>query len=127
MPPSGWEVGSHTCSHPRLSALDDSAVESELVESRRVCEEQMGSACRSIAYPYSDYDARSVRAAEAAGYEFAVSVPRAAEEPRPLEWPRVGVYHGEGAIRIVLRAWSRRLPPSAAVRAALAVRRVAGR
>jgi peptidoglycan/xylan/chitin deacetylase (PgdA/CDA1 family) len=120
----GWEVGSHTRSHPRLSRLGDAEIAAELAESRRECEERMGAPCRSIAYPYSDYDARVVRAAGEAGYRFAATVPRGPRSPLPLEWPRVGVYHGESARRVRLRAGARRLMPSASSRAALALRRL---
>ncbi|HEV7770565.1 MAG TPA: polysaccharide deacetylase family protein [Solirubrobacterales bacterium] len=122
----GWEVGSHTCSHPRLSRLDDAAISRELSESKRVCEAELGVPCRSLAYPYSDYDERAVKAAAEAGYGFAVTVPRRPQSPLPLQWPRVGVFHGESANRVALRARSRRFAPSAAMRAALALRRLAG-
>jgi peptidoglycan/xylan/chitin deacetylase (PgdA/CDA1 family) len=124
---AGWEVGSHTCSHPRLSRVDDAAIARELGESKRVCEERLGAPCASLAYPYSDFDARAVRAAGEAGYRFAVSVPRRPEPPLPLQWPRVGVFHGESPRRVALRARSRRLQPSAAMRAALALRRLVRR
>jgi peptidoglycan/xylan/chitin deacetylase (PgdA/CDA1 family) len=113
---AGWEIGSHTCSHPRLSRIPDEEIEAELSRSRRVCEERSGQPCLSLAYPYSDYDERAVRAAAKAGYRFAVSVPRDPQPPLPFEWPRVGVYHGEDARTVRRRAWSRRRGPSAAAR-----------
>jgi peptidoglycan/xylan/chitin deacetylase (PgdA/CDA1 family) len=116
----GWEIGAHTCSHPRLSRLDSGEIAVELEGSRRTCEEQVGAPCRSFAYPYSDYDNRAVRAVAEAGYRSAVSVPRDPQPPLPFEWPRVGVYHGEGARRVRMRAWSRRLGPSSAARLLLA-------
>jgi peptidoglycan/xylan/chitin deacetylase (PgdA/CDA1 family) len=119
----GWEIGSHTRSHPRLSQLHDGKIAAELSESRRECEERMDTSCRSIAYPYSDYDERVVRATGEAGYRFGVTVPRGPRGPLPLEWPRVGVYHGEGARRVRARARARRLGPSAAARVALGLRR----
>lgn len=121
----GWEVGSHTRSHPRLSRTADAEIEVELEGSKADVEEALGGACRSFAYPYSDYDRRAVDAAAGAGYECAVTVPRAPAEPSPLEWPRVGVFKGESAGRIRLRAWSRRGGGSRAARAALALRRLA--
>lgn len=117
---AGWEVGSHTCSHPHLSRLGEAEIASELSGSRRACEERLGRPCTSLAYPYSDYDERVVRAAAEAGYRFAVSVPRDAQPPLPFEWPRVGAYHGESARRVALRAWSRRLRPGPAARLLLA-------
>lgn len=122
----GWEVGSHTCSHPRLATLPDPEVASELGDSRQACEDHLGLPCRSIAYPYSDYDGRSVRAAADAGYLFAATVPVAPCSPLPLEWPRVGVFHGETARRVRLRARSRRLRASPLALTARLLRRIAG-
>jgi peptidoglycan/xylan/chitin deacetylase (PgdA/CDA1 family) len=122
---AGWEVGSHTCSHPRLSQLDDAAIAAELGESKRICEERIGAPCESLAYPYSDYDERAVRAAWAAGYRSAVTVPTRPASPLPLQWPRVGVYQGESRRRLAARLRSRRLGPPALAAAALALRRLA--
>lgn len=122
----GWEVGSHTCSHPHLSQLSDEEIAGELRESKQVCEERLGAPCRSLAYPYSDYDERAARAALEAGYACAATVPRGPAPPLPLQWPRVGAYHGEGPRRLALRARSRRLTPAAAMRAAWALRRLRG-
>src|SRR4051794_5860117 len=61
----GWEVGSHTRSHPHLTQVeDDGALDGELAESRRLIEERLSRACRSIAYPYGDHDDRVVAATE---------------------------------------------------------------
>jgi peptidoglycan/xylan/chitin deacetylase (PgdA/CDA1 family) len=99
---AGWEVGSHTCSHPYLTQLGDEALARELAESRLVVEQALGRPCRSIAYPYGDHDERVVAAAAAAGYEAACTVPRQLTTTAPLAWPRVGVYHGNG--RLAFRA-----------------------
>ncbi len=122
---SGWEVGSHTCSHPRLARIEEGEIATELSESKRVVEERIGAPCESLAYPYSDYDARAVKAAWKAGYRSAVSVPTRPASPLPLEWPRVGVFQGESARRLLARLRTRRLGPSAATQAALALRRLA--
>jgi peptidoglycan/xylan/chitin deacetylase (PgdA/CDA1 family) len=119
---AGWEIGSHTCSHPRLSRLADDEILAELAQSRAECERRMGVPCRSIAYPYGDYDDRVVRAARDTGYSFATTVPRGPRQPLPLQWPRVGVYHGESARRVRLRARTRRLGLLFPVREALALR-----
>jgi peptidoglycan/xylan/chitin deacetylase (PgdA/CDA1 family) len=88
---AGWEIGSHTRSHPMLSRLDDAALTDELVGSRVDCEESVGRRCRSLAYPYSDVDARVVAAARAAGYAFGATVAHRPEWPLPLRWPRVAI------------------------------------
>lgn len=120
---AGWEIGSHTRSHPRLSKIADEEIEAELADSRAECERSMGVPCTSIAYPYSDYDERTVRIAAATGYRFAVTVPRGPRPALPLQWPRVGVYHGESARRVELRARARRPQTPLPVRALQAVRR----
>jgi peptidoglycan/xylan/chitin deacetylase (PgdA/CDA1 family) len=118
----GWEIGSHTRTHPRLSQIGDEEIAAELIGSRKDCEESMGVPCTSIAYPYSDYDERAVRSASEAGYRFAVTVPRGPRAALPLEWPRVGAYHGESARRIRLRARARRLEPPLSIRVVQALR-----
>jgi peptidoglycan/xylan/chitin deacetylase (PgdA/CDA1 family) len=119
---SGWEIGSHTRTHPRLAKIGDEEIRAELTASREECEANMGAPCTSIAYPYSDYDERAVGAAAAAGYRSAVTVPRGPRAALPLQWPRVGVYHGESARRVKLRARVRRLAPSLPIRAVQALR-----
>ncbi len=120
---SGWEIGSHTRTHPRLSRISDEQIERELTASREECEQNMGAPCTSLAYPYSDYDDRTVRIAAACNYRFAVTVPRRSEPALPLQWPRVGVYFGENARRVELRARARRTVSPLPVRALQAVKR----
>jgi peptidoglycan/xylan/chitin deacetylase (PgdA/CDA1 family) len=92
----GWEIGSHTRSHPRLPELDDAALDGELAGSRADCKAGMGRPCDTLAYPYGAVDERVVAAAARAGYRYAVSLPKRLHAPRPLCWPRVGVYHVDG-------------------------------
>ena len=90
----GWEIGSHTCSHPRLTTLDDEKLADELRRSRAECEHSLGKPCRSIAYPYGDYDGRVIAAAKAAGYTAGATLTDLLPwPPAPLRWPRIGVYH----------------------------------
>jgi peptidoglycan/xylan/chitin deacetylase (PgdA/CDA1 family) len=91
----GWEIGSHTCSHPRLTQLDDAALEHELIRSKQECEDHLGRACASIAYPYGDHDERVVEVARRAGYYTAGTLPSRMDARDPLRWPRVGIYYGD--------------------------------
>ena len=100
---SGWEVGSHTCSHPHLTTLDDAILARELSQSRAAVEHGIGQPCRSIAYPYGDVDARVIEATRAAGYELGASLPGRPGSTAPLDWPRVGVYHGDDMRRFKLK------------------------
>jgi peptidoglycan/xylan/chitin deacetylase (PgdA/CDA1 family) len=93
---AGWEIGSHTKSHPRLSRVSDDQLEDELAGSRRECERMLDIGCRSIAFPYGDHDARVVAAAAAAGYSAAATLPSGNPAPSPLSWPRIGIYDVDG-------------------------------
>jgi peptidoglycan/xylan/chitin deacetylase (PgdA/CDA1 family) len=93
----GWEVGSHTLSHPRLPELDDATLQRELTESREICADQMGKPCGTLAYPYGADDERVRVATRDAGYE-AAAVLRLGE-PSRFSWPRVGIYSLDGAVR----------------------------
>jgi peptidoglycan/xylan/chitin deacetylase (PgdA/CDA1 family) len=98
----GWEVGSHTCSHPHLTQLDDESLSDELSRSRTTIASQLGS-CATLAYPYGDVDERVVAAAAAAGYEAAAALPSAPHASEPLRFPRVGVYRWDGERRFRLK------------------------
>jgi peptidoglycan/xylan/chitin deacetylase (PgdA/CDA1 family) len=100
----GWEVGSHTCSHPHLTEVDDERLANELSSSKAACEEGMGRPCGSIAYPYGDVDARVTRATKAAGYAVGAALPKRHGSKDPLDWPRVGVYNRDDLRRFRLKA-----------------------
>ena len=89
---AGWEIGSHTCSHPMLTSVDDERLTDELQTSKLRCEEMLGRPCRTIAYPSGDFDARVVRFTRAAGYVAAGTLPvRFDRSPDPLAYPRVSI------------------------------------
>jgi peptidoglycan/xylan/chitin deacetylase (PgdA/CDA1 family) len=101
---AGWEVGSHTVRHPRLTRLDDTALDRELTDSRAAVEDALQRPCPSIAYPYGDCDERVIAAAARAGYRAGAALPPRWDEPRPLAWPRAGVYHPDDFRRFRLKA-----------------------
>lgn len=99
----GWEVGSHTRTHPRLTELDDQALRAELEDSRRECEAQLGVPCLTLAYPYGAVDARVARLASQAGYAAACSLSSSLRPAGPHRWPRVGIYRGDRRWRFNLK------------------------
>lgn len=104
---AGWEIGSHTVSHPMLTRLSDEALAGEMADSRAAIEAALGRECRSLAYPYGDFDDRIARAAGAAGYAAAGTLfPGRLAAPPPLQWPRVGISHHHS-----LRAFSLKVSP----------------
>lgn len=101
---AGWEIGSHTRSHPHLTQLDDEALAVELMGSRKDCEQRLGRPCRSLAYPYGDTDARVISAADRAGYVAAGALSERLESGGPLNWPRVGIYYYDNLRRFRMKA-----------------------
>ena len=49
---AGMAFGSHTLSHPILSRMKPAEAEKELLESKRILEEQIGSPVKYFAYPF---------------------------------------------------------------------------
>jgi peptidoglycan/xylan/chitin deacetylase (PgdA/CDA1 family) len=99
---AGWEVGSHTATHPHLTTLPDDALEAELNDSRRAIVAALGS-CDTIAYPYGDVDARVAAAAQHCGYSAGAALAGALTDRGPYLWPRIGVYHVDSAWRFALK------------------------
>jgi peptidoglycan/xylan/chitin deacetylase (PgdA/CDA1 family) len=71
---AGWEIDSHTLTHPDLTALDDAALEHELTESRKELQRRFGVPANFFAYPAGRNDARVRAATAAAGYSAATTV-----------------------------------------------------
>lgn len=94
----GWEVGSHTVTHPRLPELGDGELEHELGSSLETLRARLG-ACDTIAYPFGLADDRVARFAAAAGYLAGATLSDAHREDKPLLRPRIGLYPGDHGIR----------------------------
>ncbi len=99
----GWEIGSHTVTHPRLTRTTDDQLAWEMTTSREAVEAALGVPCASIAYPYGDVDERVVAAAADAGYTTAAALPAGWGQLGALEWPRVGVYHPDSLLRFRMK------------------------
>ena len=99
----GWEVGSHTFSHPQLTQIDDDDLNRQLQRSKHDLESRLGADCTSLAYPYGDYDRRVVEATHRAGYAAAAGLPTRIPAVTPLTWPRLGIYRKDGAVTFGLK------------------------
>ena len=102
---AGWEVGSHTRSHARLTELTDVDLEGELRGSREEIEDRLGRPCRSLAYPFGVHDSRVREATQRAGYESAAAtLPGRLRRPTgPLDWPRIVINHPDTPRRFRLK------------------------
>jgi peptidoglycan/xylan/chitin deacetylase (PgdA/CDA1 family) len=126
---AGWEIGSHTGSHPRLTQLDDESLADELARSKAACEQHLGGACTALAYPYGDVDARVVAATARAGYSAAAALPQRLSSGDVLQWPRIGIYQVDDDLRFRLKVSPavRRLRRSPAWDSLAALGRLRGR
>jgi peptidoglycan/xylan/chitin deacetylase (PgdA/CDA1 family) len=80
----GHELGSHTRSHPDLATLSPDERETELLESRRRIDEEVGTTVRHLSAPYGDaarFTPSVSAAARAAGYATCVSSLRGINVP----------------------------------------------
>lgn len=109
---TGWEIGSHTESHPRLTGLSDAELNRELLASRAAVAEGLGSSCTSIAYPYGDVDNRVAAAARDAGYEAGAALMYSAAHESPLSLKRIAMHQPDSRLSfriktspLTRRAW----------------------
>ncbi len=101
----GFEIFSHTYSHPVLTEVNDSSLEAELVESKNLLERIIGHEVLAISYPYGAYDIRVCRAAEKAGYKLGCTI-----EPnlivgatKPMEIGRFSVLPGDSLLKFKMK------------------------
>ena len=73
----GFDIGSHTMTHPRLTHLSDDDLQAELEESKNQLEALLNHEIAAISYPHGDYDDRVTKAARKAGYKLGYTI-----EPR---------------------------------------------
>ena len=99
----GWEIGSHTRTHPHLRELDDLHLTDELERSREEISANLGFTCETVAYPYGEADERVADRARAVGYRAGAVLSRRLSALGPHRWPRIGVYHTDRNWRFRLK------------------------
>lgn len=73
---AGVDIGGHSVTHRRLSALDSRSKYDEIVQCKQMLESILGESIRAFAYPYGttrDFDPETVRIVRGTGYANAVS------------------------------------------------------
>lgn len=102
---AGWEIGSHTRTHPHLEQISGEAAAEELTVSRQRCEQELQRPCRTIAYPFGTYDRQVMELTEQAGYEAAVTLESRLLEPisgrTRFDLPREGVFNETGRVKFL--------------------------
>jgi len=102
---AGWEVGSHTRTHPDLTGLSDEALDEELTGSREVLEERLGVKITSLAYPYGFCDERVKQAAARAGYRLGISTRHGknTRQDDPFELKRIIIKRRDNRLDLILK------------------------
>ena len=103
---AGWEIDSHSITHPDLTQLDDAALRRELTESRTRIRDAFGArAADFFAYPSGRLDGRVKRAVRAAGYLAATTVRAGYAKPAadPYALPRIQVSGGTSGAALLRR------------------------
>lgn len=102
---AGWEVDSHTLTHPDLTTLADAALHRELRDSRSRIRRLFGEPASFFCYPSGRYDARVIAAVKDAGYLAATTVQSAFATPAadPYALGRIQVSGGVGGAALVRR------------------------
>jgi peptidoglycan/xylan/chitin deacetylase (PgdA/CDA1 family) len=100
----GFEVGSHTLTHPHLPSLGPEQLREELSESRRRVIERLGS-CDTIAYPFGEWSPAVAVAAAGCGYRFAFTLPTKTgqSEADRLTIPRLNVDYRDAERRFAVK------------------------
>lgn len=93
----GMEIGSHGCSHLRLSSLTALELQRELVASKQILSELMGREIISIAYPKGDYSQAVLAQTQQAGYQlgFSCHSGKVLADFNPILIKRLAVYRDD--------------------------------
>lgn len=65
---AGWQIGSHTHTHPDLRLLSEADIRTELLQSRSILEDICGGPISSLSFPFGSWSAREWRIAKECGY-----------------------------------------------------------
>jgi peptidoglycan/xylan/chitin deacetylase (PgdA/CDA1 family) len=94
---SGWELGSHTLTHPDLTSLSATELENEVAGSREQLAKKFDVPIDFFCYPAGQYDDTVVAAVKDAGYTGATTeLPGAATPAKPFELARIRIDGSDG-------------------------------
>ena len=102
---AGMWIGSHTLTHRNLKRLRGAALQAELVQSKKILEQQLGLPITTFAYPGGAFNAQVEKATQDAGYTSAVTVRRGYQQKAktPFRLQRMGVYGVDTQARFIAK------------------------
>jgi hypothetical protein len=109
MAKAGIEIGSHTISHPALSALSESDLVHELQQSKELLEERTSRPVAGIAYPFGGtehFNERVCVLARTTGYRYGLTCVEGINRPgtNPFRLSRYLLGMDEGPLRVFIKA-----------------------
>ncbi len=102
---AGFDLQSHTMTHPRLAECNDNKLRTELFESKAQLENLLNNRVSMISYPHGSCSETVFSVARNAGYDFGFTIrpETVKKECNPLAIPRVGVSPLDGMIVLSLK------------------------
>lgn len=91
----GMEIGSHSISHPDLTARSSEVASNEIIASRTIIEKHIGAPVKSFCYPLGRYSPLLAEVTRDAGYTNAVTTRQGYSMAGMYELPRRRVLGGE--------------------------------
>jgi peptidoglycan/xylan/chitin deacetylase (PgdA/CDA1 family) len=73
---AGFDIGSHTLTHPRLARLSEADQRKQIRTSKRLLEDRLGISIDAFAYPYgsrADFNRTSIHIVQQCGYRYGLS------------------------------------------------------
>lgn len=102
---NGFEIGAHSCTHPRLTTLKEKDLDREIKESKENLESLLGKEVYSFCYPYGLENMKVRQAVKNAGFDFGCTVYtgplRFGESLHNIH--RITIKNGMGALSFAMR------------------------
>ncbi|MEL1135094.1 polysaccharide deacetylase family protein [Desulfitobacterium sp. THU1] len=104
MSQAGWQIGSHTKSHPYLNSISTEQIKEELSSSKKILEDLLGTAVNFFAYPYGINNPTIIEQSKEAGYTMGLTIERGwAVEEDPFRLQRIYCYANMGLAELKRR------------------------
>ncbi len=90
---AGWEIGSHSATHPDFWKLSDTQIINEVAESKTALQKNYGQKIYYFAYPRGRYDSNIINQIKKAGYKLALTMDDGVidKSSNPYLLPRIGI------------------------------------
>ena len=103
----GYEFGSHTKTHIRLSTHDAITQDDEIRGSKADLETMLGFPIHTFCYPYGSYNDNSLRSVRASGYQFATTCDKGLNDGTedPLRLKRIAIRNDTSLPVFIYKLW----------------------